>query len=146
MRVMGADRAVAVGGAVAVPFCVSGQLMMGKDMDAARWGNGADGTLLGGLYTQLWAFVAFPLALAHASRWMDEGRGLAAALAWGLFVGLCHPFAGIALGVAVVARAAWRVAWRMSRREPGAWGPVLRIAVLGALMVVGSACAWAPIL
>ncbi|MBP6839984.1 MAG: hypothetical protein KA190_21995 [Kofleriaceae bacterium] len=79
----------AAGGALALLVCAG----------ASRWGQGADGTFSVGLYTQTWAFAALPLALAHAARWIDGDRHLVAALAWGLFVGLCHPFAGIALGV-----------------------------------------------
>lgn len=93
MRLLGATRWGAVAAAAAVPFAIS----------SSRWGHGADGTFTVGLYTQTWAFAAFPLALGHAFVWITRGRNLGAAIAWGAFVGMCHPFAGIALGVAVVA-------------------------------------------
>jgi hypothetical protein len=149
MRVLGADPWVAVGAAIAVPFTIAGDLIAGPGANAARWGHGADGALLGGLFTQLWALAALPLALAHAARWLESGRGLAPALAWGLFVGLCHPFAGAALGVAAVAGAAWRVLQRLLHRDESGVGiPDLlrRLVVLGLLLVAGSASAWVPVL
>jgi hypothetical protein len=151
VRVAGGTSWQAIGAAIAVPFAI-GQ---------SRWGHGADGTFLIGLYTQLWAFVAFPTALAHATRWIDEGRGLSAALAWGLFVGLCHPFAGVALGLAVFAGTTCvAIRWgpgRMAALLPWKWarhwyvtaspaGPSVRLVALGALLLLGSACAWLPVL
>ncbi|MGH7730230.1 MAG: hypothetical protein ACRENJ_03170, partial [Candidatus Eiseniibacteriota bacterium] len=133
VRVMGADRWVAMGAAAALPFTIAGRLIAGPGMDSARWGHGADGALSGGLFTQLWAFVALPLALAHAARWLEAGRGLASALGWGLFVGLCHPFGGIALGVAALAGASWRAAERFLR--PGGAAPETP-ALLGRLLVL----------
>jgi hypothetical protein len=127
LRVAGATPWQAVGGAIALPFAIG----------TSRWGH--DGTFVVGLYTQLWAFVAFPLAFAHAVRWVDEGRDLPSAVAWGLFCGLAHPFAGIALGLAVVAGMPI-VLWRERR------APLLRLVVLGGLLVVGSACAWVPVI
>ncbi len=67
----------------------------------SRWGAGNAGTFQVGLYTQTWALAGFPLALGHGARWISEGKGLASAIAWGTFCGLCHPFAGIALGIAL---------------------------------------------
>jgi len=72
---------------------------------ASRWGAGNAGTFQVGLYTQTWALCAFPLALGYAYQWMTKGKHLAAAIAWGAFVFLCHPFAGITLAFAVLA--AW---------------------------------------
>lgn len=69
----------------------------------SRWGSGNAGTFQVGLYTQTWALAAFPLALGHGVRWVRDNKGLAPAIAWGTFVGLCHPFAGIALGLALFA-------------------------------------------
>jgi hypothetical protein len=149
MRLLGADPWAALGAAVALPFTTAGRLIAGPGMDGARWGQGADGALLGGLFTQLWAFAAFPLALGHAARWLETGRGLAPALGWGLFVGLCHPFAGVALGVAAAAGAAWRGGERLVRPSdatPAIGALVRRLAVLGALLVAGSASAWLPVL
>lgn len=135
LRVSGADRWVALGAAVAIPYAIGN----------SRWGHGADGTFTVGLYTQLWALVAFPLALAHAARWIDEARGLGPAVAWGLFVGLCHPFAGITLGIGLAAGTPWAMftEWR-AQRSP--WRALLRLAILGGLLVVGSVCAWLPVL
>ena len=125
VRIAGGSAWQAAGAAVAVPFAVG----------SSRWGHGADGTFLIGVYTQLWAFAAFPLAFAYAVRWLDEGRRLPATLAWSLFVGLCHPFAGAALGVGLggvlLAR---RCAWRA----------LVRLLALGACLLIGSAVAWLP--
>jgi hypothetical protein len=93
MRLLGATPWQSALGALAVGF-INGE---------SRWGTGNAGTFSVGLYTQTWAFAAFPLALGHAVRWTTERRGLAAAVAWGTFVTMCHPFAGVALAVALVA-------------------------------------------
>jgi hypothetical protein len=69
---------------------------------ASRWGFSADGTFSVGLYTQTWAFAAFPLSLGYTVRWAQTGKGLAPSIAWSAFVGLCHPFAVIALGLALL--------------------------------------------
>lgn len=69
----------------------------------SRWGAGAAGTYQVGLYTQSWALAALPLALGHTVRWVTEQKGLAPAIAWGTFVWLCHPFAGISLGLILIA-------------------------------------------
>ncbi len=98
-RLMGATPWQACGAAVAVAF-LSGE---------SRWGTGADGTFQVGLYTQTWALAAFPLALGYGVRWLAEGRGLATAIAWGAFVTLCHPFAGISLGLVLVVGAAFHL-------------------------------------
>ena len=92
MRLMGASpwqSAVAA-------FCVG--FMNGE----SRWGSGNAGTFNVGLYTQTWALCVFPLALGHGARWIAERKGLAPAIAWGGFAFLCHPFAGISLGLALV--------------------------------------------
>ncbi len=92
MRLMGASQWQAVGGAFAVAF------MNG----ASRWGSGNAGTFQVGLYTQTWALAAFPLALGHAVRWMTQEKSLAPAIGWGAFVFLCHPFAGVCLGLGIL--------------------------------------------
>jgi hypothetical protein len=93
MRMMGATPWQAATAAFAVTF-VSG---------ASRWGSGADGSFQVGLYTQTWALAAFPLGLGYGVRYLTDGTRLPAAVAWGAFVFLCHPFASIALclGLAV---------------------------------------------
>ena len=92
MRLLGASPWQA---AVAA-FCVA--FMNGE----SRWGSGNAGTFMVGLYTQTWALCAFPLALGHGARWITDGKGLGGSIAWAGFVFLCHPFAGISLGVALV--------------------------------------------
>ncbi|HEU0033005.1 MAG TPA: hypothetical protein VFQ53_20375 [Kofleriaceae bacterium] len=87
MRMLGASPWQAIAGAFGVAF-LSG---------ASRWGTGADGTFQVGLYTQTWALAAFPLGLGYAVRYLLHGDHLPAAIAWGAFVFLCHPFASIAL-------------------------------------------------
>jgi hypothetical protein len=92
--------------AAVAAFCVA--FMNGE----SRWGAGNAGTFNVGLYTQTWALCAFPLALGHAARWLQRGTNLAGAVAWGAFVFLCHPFAGVTLGLAVFAAwAAQPVLW-----------------------------------
>ncbi len=95
MRLIDATRWGAVSAGTAVAFAISN----------SKWGHGADGNFLVGLYTQTWAFAALPLALGHSIRWILRRENLGAAVAWGAFVGMCHPFAGFALGVALAAGA-----------------------------------------
>jgi hypothetical protein len=109
----------------------------------SRWGHGNDGTFQVGLYTQTWALAAFPLALGHAVRWLTTGMGLAPAIAWGAFVGLCHPFSGVSLaitlGVGVIAGLLLKLSgsqWRDWWIEP------TRIAVLGALLLLAALPGW----
>ncbi len=92
MRLLGAVPWQAVAGAFAIAFTIG----------ASRWGFSADGTFSVGLYTQTWAFAAFPVAYGYAVRWSLEGKGLHWAVAWSAFVGLCHPFAVIGLGIALL--------------------------------------------
>lgn len=107
MRLMGAVPWQAVTAAFVISFTI-GQ---------SRWGFSADGTFSVGLYTQTWALAAFPLALGHCVRWIREAKGIAPAIAWGAFVGLCHPFGGVSLaltlalgviGGVLAKRAMWR--------------------------------------
>jgi hypothetical protein len=93
MRLLGATPWQSAVGA----FCVA--FMNG----ASKWGAGNAGTFNVGLYTQTWALCAFPIALGYAYQWMTQGKRLASAIAWGAFVGLCHPFAAITLGFTVFA-------------------------------------------
>ncbi|HEX2689879.1 MAG TPA: hypothetical protein VHN14_24840 [Kofleriaceae bacterium] len=78
-------------------------LAIGFTNGESRWGTGNAGTFNVGLYTQTWALAFFPIALGHAVRWATEAKGLAPAVAWGAFVTLCHPFAGVSLAVALIA-------------------------------------------
>jgi hypothetical protein len=91
MRLFGASPWQAAVAALAIAF-TNGE---------SRWGTGNAGTFQVGLYTQTWALAAFPMALGHAARWATQGRGLAPSVAWGAFVTLCHPFAGVSLAVAL---------------------------------------------
>jgi len=93
MRLLGATPWQAVIAAGAIAF-QNGQ---------SRWGMGNAGTFEVGLYTQTWALAALPVALGHTARWVMDGKGLAPAIAWGTFVWLCHPFAGISLGIILMA-------------------------------------------
>lgn len=77
----------------------------------SRWGAGNAGTFQVGLYTQTWALCIFPLALGHGARWIRDSKGLAPAIAWGGAAFLCHPFAGISLGVAFVIAFLVNFAW-----------------------------------
>jgi hypothetical protein len=124
--------------AVVAAFCVS--FTIGQ----SRWGFASDGTFSVGLYTQTWALAAFPLALGHAVRWATERKGLAPAVAWGGFVGLCHPFAVIALGFALLfgflGRAIWLVAGTVLDRSPylashPRLADVLRVPLFAAMFV-----------
>ncbi|MGE5183711.1 MAG: hypothetical protein ACM31C_16680, partial [Acidobacteriota bacterium] len=122
MRLLGATPWQAVLAAFAVAF------MNGE----SRWGAGNAGTFQVGLYTQTWALAAFPLALGHTARWISEGSGLAPAIAWGAFVGLCHPFAVVVMGVGLFVAVVWRLVPRL--REL-AWPSIAS----RALVVVGLA-------
>ncbi len=92
MRLMGASPWESLVSAAVIAF------MNGE----SRWGAGNAGTFQVGLYTQSWALAALPLALGHTVRWVIDRKGLAPAVAWGTFVWLCHPFAGISLGVILI--------------------------------------------
>ncbi|MEO6771643.1 MAG: hypothetical protein ABI467_01310 [Kofleriaceae bacterium] len=111
----------------------------------SRWGAGNAGTFQVGLYTQTWALCMFPLALGHGARWLRDAKGLAPAIAWGGASFLCHPFAGISLGVALVVAflvrlvAEWRI-WR----SPTMIG-VIVLYVGGGPLVLLSALAVMPI-
>jgi hypothetical protein len=134
-------------------FCVA--FMNG----ASRWGAGNAGTFQVGLYTQTWALCAFPIALGYAAVWMTKGKHLAAAIAWGSFVFLCHPFAGITLGFAVLAawfaqivligyEQLWAAAEPQSKAKERARErarSLLPELVRGAMLAVGFVIAWMPV-
>lgn len=131
LRVMGAEPWAAFGGALVSPFLLSG----------TRWGGGAEGIFWVGLYTQGVALCAYPLAFGHGWRWIADGRGAASAVFWSLIVGLSHPMAGVCLGGALFVSTPVAVILRWQRGFP-----LLRLVALGALMLVGSASCWLPIL
>ncbi len=97
-------------------------LVLGFTIGSSRWGFSADGTFSVGLYTQTWAFAAFPISLGHTVRWATKGRGLPAAIGWGAFVGLCHPFAVIALGLALLFGFVGQIAMHAIDRELARYG------------------------
>lgn len=132
MRMMGATPWQSTIGAFVIAF------MNGE----SRWGAGSAGTFNVGLYTQTWALCMWPLALGHGARWIRDGRGLAPAIAWGGASFLCHPFAGISLGIALVVGfvvkflATWRL-WTSARMLG-----LLLAYVGGGITVLGGALAW----
>jgi hypothetical protein len=137
LRAMGAEPWSALGGAVMVPFILSG----------TDWGAGAEGTFAMGLHTQGVAMAAYPLAVGYGYRWMTHGKSAAAAVGWGLFVGLSHPVAGVAAGVSIAAMLPVALVEQQDRpvRRRYLW-PVVRLLVLGACYFVGSASAWLQVL
>ena len=46
--------------------------------------------------------LTVPLAFGYAVRWIEEGDSLGSAAFWGIFVGLCHPVAGVAIGIGLL--------------------------------------------
>ncbi len=151
-RALGATPWESAMAAIAVAFAISN----------SRWGHGADGNFSVGLYTQTWAFAAFPLALGRGAQWLATGKKLAAAVAWGTFVGLCHPFAGVALGLAFVMGVVLplmlspliRLASPSFLTEPNAsadrpgegWRQFGRLCILGILLLVASTPGWITVL
>ena len=105
----------------------------------SRWGAGNAGTFQVGLYTQTWALCLFPLALGHGARWIRDRKGLAPAIAWGGASFLCHPFAGISLGVALVVAflVKFAVTWRLWR-SPTMLGVIALYLGGGPLIVFGA--------
>src|SRR3569832_2558764 len=89
--------------------------VVGRMNGESRWGAGNAGTFQVGLYTQTWALCMFPLVFGFGVCWLCDAKGLAPAIAWGGAAFLCHPFAGISLGVALLvallvrALAEWRI-------------------------------------
>jgi hypothetical protein len=127
MRLLGATPWQAAVAAFAIAF------MNGE----SRWGTGNAGTFNVGLYTQTWALAAFPLALGYCARWISERKGLAPAIAWGAFVGLCHPFAVAVLGFGLVASVVAKLLPRLDRLDwPSVAGRALAIAGLIVLCVI----------
>ena len=163
MRLLGATQWQALLAA----FCVA--FMNGE----SRWGAGSAGTFNVGLYTQTWALAAFPMALGYSVRWMTQAKNLAAAIAWGTFVGLCHPFAGLTLGIAVFfgwfvqfllmpidiglralaptlrGRSSWldHLATRWDHPVERDWiGELVRMMVLGLVLLLTAIPIWLPLL
>ena len=117
MRILGATPWQAAFAALAIGF-TNGE---------SRWGTGNAGTFNVGLYTQTWALAFFPLALA--TRCGGRPRPGASRPRWpGVFVTLCHPFAGVSLAVAlvagVVAQLVLAASISCSRSSARAWSPI----------------------
>ncbi|HTJ40716.1 MAG TPA: hypothetical protein VL463_01430 [Kofleriaceae bacterium] len=133
VRMMGATPWQALGAAIAVSMFTGN----------SKWGGGSEGTFWVGLYTQGWALSVFPLALGHGMRWIREGKSLGSAAFWSVFVGLCHPVAGVAIGIALFAGECarwlgfgWRAIW------PFIEGPKRRDVRLAITAVVAGAILW----
>jgi hypothetical protein len=125
LRLIGATPWQATAGAFVVAF------MNGE----SKWGGGNAGTFIVGLYTQTWALAAAPLALGYGARWISENRGIAPAIAWGAFVGLCHPFAIIVVGLGLAVSVLTRLVPRLDRLT---WQSVAG----RALLMLGVALIW----
>lgn len=139
LRMMNAEPWQAVAGAFVLAFTI-GQ---------SRWGFSADGTFSVGLYTQTWALAAFPLALGYGVRWLREGEKLAPAIAWGTFVGLCHPFGGVSLGVSLAVAVAAGFTIEMIHRKPileTLRAEPLRLVILGGCLLVATMPGWITML
>lgn len=121
----------------AVPWqALSAAFVLAFTIGQSRWGFAADGTFSVGLYTQTWALAAFPIALGHGVRWLRESKGLAPAIAWGAFVGLCHPFGGVSLGLSLAVAVVGGVLLKATTwRSPVLTGIVT--AILAALVTAG---------
>ncbi len=108
----------------------------------SRWGHGNDGTFQVGLYTQTWALAAFPLALGHSVRWLEHGNGLAGAVGWGAFVGLCHPFSGVSLAVTLAVAVTAGIIVRLDRTR--SWLTAGGCLVVFGLLATRAVLAWGP--
>jgi hypothetical protein len=94
--------------------------------------------------------VGYPLAIGYGYRWMAHGERAIGAVGWGLFVGLCHPVAGVSAGVALAAMLPVALVEQQDRavhapRLRYLW-PVARLVVLGVLYVIGAAPAWVQVI
>lgn len=129
-------RALVVSGMARWP-AASAAFAVGVAFSSSRWGLGLDSMFTTGLFTQAWGMLFYPLALAHAWRYLSSGRGLERAVLYPLLVGLCHPFIALCL-VPALAVAPW---WRVSRAALSG-----RAVALAALVLAASAFFWVPIL
>ena len=139
MRMMGAVPWQAVTCAFVIAFTI-GQ---------SRWGFSADGTFSVGLYTQTWSLAAFPLALGYCIHWLREGDKLAPAIAWGTFVGLCHPFGGVSLALSLALGVAAGFVVDLVKRRPilaSLRAEPLRILILGGCLAIATMPGWITML
>ena len=83
----------------------------------SRWGSGNAGRTfqVGLLHADLGAVRVSPRARPRCAMDREAARTSAPAIAWGAFVTLCHPFAGVSLGLAFVMAflARFAVTWRL---------------------------------
>lgn len=137
MRLMGAVPWQAVTAAFVISFTI-GQ---------SRWGFSADGTFSVGLYTQTWSLAAFPLALGYGVRWLRDGLGIAPAVAWGAFVGLCHPFGGVSLALTLSLGVAGGLVAKLARRRGTSLvGEPARLVILGLALALATLPGWITML
>lgn len=120
----------------------------------SRWGAGNAGTFQVGLYTQTWGLCVLPLALGHGARWISREQGLAAAIGWGAFAFLCHPFVGVSLGISLVIAFACKfaVTWRLwlprywsDATVQGVRKELHRLTLLGLALLLSSAPVLLPL-
>ncbi len=133
LRVVGVGRVHALGGGLAVG-CVLG---------ASQWGLGTDSVFVTGLYTQAWAMLFYPLALAHGARWLLVGATPGRAVGYAVLTGLCHPFVAFCLAPALALVPWWAARGGGGRVVVRALG---RAALLLGLVLVATAFFWLPIL
>ena len=133
LRVVGVGRGQALGGGLAVG-CVLG---------ASQWGLGTDSVFVTGLYTQAWAMLLYPLALAYGARWLLAGATPGRAVGYAVLTGLCHPFVAFCLAPALALVPWWAAARGGGRVVLRAIG---RAALLLGLVLAATAFFWLPIL
>ncbi len=100
------------------------------------WGAGIDSLFSNGLYTQAFALVFYPLALAYAARFMLEGECFGRAVIYTLLTGFCHPFIAVAITPPLLFLPWWRI---------GLWDSLRRGSLLFAGALLGAAPLWLPI-
>ncbi len=135
MRLMGAVPWQALTAAFVISFTI-GQ---------SRWGFSSDGTFHVGLYTQTWSLAAFPLALGHGVRWLRESKGIAPAVAWGTFVGLCHPFGGVSLALTLALGVAGGLVLKPAAGR-SRFGEAARLVILGLALALATLPGWITML
>jgi len=126
MRLIDARPSEALGAAIAVTAITS----------TSTWGMGVDSVLTRGIYTQAWAMLFYPLALAHAWRYLRDGTSLVPAIGWTLLTAASHPFVAVCLPIALACVPCWRLSVGRTLR---------RCALLGGGTLLAGAWMWLPI-
>jgi hypothetical protein len=133
-----------------VPWqAVTAAFVLAFTIGQSRWGFSADGTFSVGLYTQTWSLAAFPLALGYCIHWLRDGTKLAPAIAWGAFVGLCHPFGGISLALSLALGVTAGFVLDIIKKRPvldSLRAEPLRIVILGIGLAVATMPGWITML